>query len=526
MKIGVLFFSLVACIQLHAQPFVRLYGGSADEPAGFGSGYGGAPAVSAAYSPDGFIYLLSYTASNDSYVNLNRGFDDILILKLALNGDTVWSKTYGGTGNERAYQIKLLSDNTLGIAGKTSSNDGQFTGSKGDSDGFFMRINSNGDLVQFVRLGGSLVDSFYGFFEDDNNAFILFGETGSVDGDINQTSHAGSSEAWVVKITSTGAIAWQDLTSGIVNNIDWLETFWDGVKLPGTNGYLLMGITGDFTDFNTDNILVVKYNPVGEKDFVKAYGSNVQDSPGGIAIKGNEIFITARVGGTSSDVSDYNGGGADIWLLKTDFEANAIWNKSYGGTDVDYPYGVSIGQDGKVNITGITRSTNNFAEAWEAKGGFDAWLVQVNSDNGDTLLTRRIGGTEADFAHYFLPTFDDSGYLVGRTRSNDGDMSLNNGGADVFLSRVSYTEPLSNVKVKPIGFNLFPNPAQDQIQIQLTDWSALTTVQVYNSLGQLVHTDQFGGQNYQTSISDWSSGSYVVSLNNGQQVSRLKLIKQ
>lgn len=526
MKALLSLFSIVFLVQLQAQPFVRVYGGSADEPAGFGSGFSGAPAVSAAYSPDGFIYLLTYTASNDKFINLNRGSEDVWILKLTLNGDTVWSKTYGGSGNERAYQIKLLSDNTLGIAGKTTSNDGQFPGAKGDYDGFFMRINADGDLIQFVRLGGSLPDGFYGFFEDENNTFVLFGETGSVDGDINQTSHAGSLEAWVVKITTTGSIAWQDLTSGIVNNEDWIETFWDGLKLPGINGYIFMGVTGNFNDFNTDNILIAKYNPVGEKDFVKVYGSEAQDAPGGIAVKGNELFVTARVSGNTGDVTDYNGGGADFWLLKTDLEADLIWSRSYGGSDVEYPYGISIGQDGKVNLTGVTRSTNNFAAAWEPKGAFDAWLVQVNSDNGDTLLTRRIGGTETDFAHYFLPLFDDSGYLVGRTRSNDGDMALNNGGADVFLSRVSYTEPLAATSVKTLAFQAYPNPASTQFNINLSEWNSNTNIQVINSLGQVIYSSQFSGANHQIQTDNWSAGTYVVVLNNANQIGRLKLVKQ
>lgn len=515
----------LSSVALTAQPFLNLYGGSGDEPAGFGSGYSGAPAVYAAYSADQHIYLLTYTSSSDNFINLNRGLDDIWVIKLALNGDTIWSKTYGGSDSERAYQIKVLSDNTIGICGKTYSNNFDFTGLKGGFDAFFLRINSNGEIIQNLRYGGSMDDAFYGFLEDDNNNFVLFGETGSVDGDIIQTSHAGSMEAWVIKINAQGQIAWQQLTSGLVNDSDWIETFWDGVKLPGSNGYMLMGVTGNFNDFNTDDILLVKINPVGDKDFVKVYGSAAQDAPGGIAVKGNEVFLTTRVSGASGDVTDYNGGGADVWVVKTDLEAEILWKRSYGGTDVEYPYGISVGNDGKVYVAAVTRSSNNFAEAWEPFGGFDAWLLQLESENGDTLLTRRIGGTDSDFAHYFLPIFDDSGYLVGRTRSNNGVVFGNNGGVDVFLSRVLYNQPLSLPPSSTFDFDIYPNPASDFITISIPE-NAAGTLEIRNGLGQLMKTESLTNPNQMLDISMLSTGFYTLSIADKNLKLVKKLVKQ
>ena len=48
---------------------------------------------------------------------------------------TMWTQTYGGTNEERAYSLIITSDNGYAIAGYTSSNNGDFWLVKTDGNG-------------------------------------------------------------------------------------------------------------------------------------------------------------------------------------------------------------------------------------------------------------------------------------------------------------------------------------------------------------------------------------------------------
>lgn len=59
---------------------------------------------------------------------------DILLLKLDANGQEVWKKMYGGSGNDRGGTLTTTTDGGYLLAGSSSSNDGDFSGTHGSSD--------------------------------------------------------------------------------------------------------------------------------------------------------------------------------------------------------------------------------------------------------------------------------------------------------------------------------------------------------------------------------------------------------
>ena len=69
------------------------------------------------------------------------GGADILIVKTDANGDTLWTRTYGGIGDDGASFVKQTSDGGYIIAGSTRS-----FGS-GLNDAFLIKIDSIGIIV-------------------------------------------------------------------------------------------------------------------------------------------------------------------------------------------------------------------------------------------------------------------------------------------------------------------------------------------------------------------------------------------
>lgn len=60
--------------------------------------------------------------------------------------------------------------------------------------------------------------------------------------------------------------------------------------------------------------------------------------------------------------------------------------------------------------------------------------------------------------------------------------------------------------------NAYPNPAQDNISIELSGFSGLVTVDVFNVIGELVHSIRTNNSIERIDVSDWSEGNYTLSI--------------
>ena len=98
---------------------------------------------------------------------------------------------------------------------------------------------------------------------------------------------------------------------------------------------------------------------------------------------GNEEWINESLKGNS--VQQTTDGGyiitgnlyGDVWLIKTDSQGQEEWNQTFGGSTGDYGNSVQQTTDGGYIITGRTTSFGN-------GGGGDVWLIKTDSD-GNTV---------------------------------------------------------------------------------------------------------------------------------------------
>ncbi|MEL6537607.1 MAG: hypothetical protein AAFQ98_19460, partial [Bacteroidota bacterium] len=120
-----------------------------------------------------------------------------MITKMSPAGVELWTKTYGGSTHDYAWGVTEVSDGYL-LAGEARSTDGDVSQSFGNSDGWLVKVDLNGNLMWEKSFGGSGNDNFRSIEPTDDGNFILGGTT-IVDGD---------GQFWLVKVDPSGNEIW------------------------------------------------------------------------------------------------------------------------------------------------------------------------------------------------------------------------------------------------------------------------------------------------------------------------------
>ena len=117
--------------------------------------------------------------------------DDTFLLKIDANGNVIWSKTYGGNKDESSTKVIQTKDNNYLIVGSTQSY------GFGQEDIFLIKTTSEGDTIWTKTYGGSSTDVGRHVIEASKGYYIL-GDTrsfsvGGKDMCIFQTNELGNS---------------------------------------------------------------------------------------------------------------------------------------------------------------------------------------------------------------------------------------------------------------------------------------------------------------------------------------------
>jgi hypothetical protein len=90
------------------------------------------------------------------------------VLKYDLAGNRIWEKYFGGTGNDELRSVIVTNDGLIAAVGLTEIRDPK-------GDGYFLKIFNNGDTV-FTKVFGGIYDDFANdLVQKDNDDYIICG---------------------------------------------------------------------------------------------------------------------------------------------------------------------------------------------------------------------------------------------------------------------------------------------------------------------------------------------------------------
>lgn len=476
----------------------------------------------------GYIIVGSSSSTDGDVTSVNHGGGDVWVVKTSSTGVIEWQKCYGGTKQDTGICVDFTSDGGYLVGAYTYSNDGDVTGnhSANYTDILLLKLSSMGTLQWMKTYGGTANEYIFSIKSTPDGGSILVGNTYSNnDGDVNGSHFSlGTNDAWVLKLSSNGAIQWGKCFGG--TSTDSIRE----ILLTSDGGYIFAANTastnGDVTSVFNGYIdyWVVKINSTGTIQWQKCYGGTAEENitsinsttDGGYILGGNSNSNNGNVTG--------NYGSFDYWIVKINATGTIQWQKNFGGSSSDSASGgVQQTTDGGYIIGGYTDSTNGNVTG--ANGSTDFWFVKLNA-LGNLSWQKALGGTAIDISYSSQKTTDGGYIITGFTASNNGNVTGNHGSSDAWVVKLATDNLSTHDFLEKSILTLFPNPAKDNISLQLDHFIPSQEITITDILGKTIYNQKLIGLTTTINISNLKQGVYFLSLTYGTQKTTQKFIKE
>ncbi|MFD1062733.1 hypothetical protein ACFQ1Q_05700 [Winogradskyella litorisediminis] len=408
--------------------FVTTLGGSKNESA-----------QSVISTVDGGYAVLGFTQSNDLNITDKQDESfDYWVIKFSPEDTIEWQKTYGGSDDDRGREIIQTQDGGYTLIGTSASNDFDVTDNNGSQDFWIVKLDNQGNISWEKSFGFQGDDMGVSVIQTTDLGYLITGvldvtsSNGLGNTGRNSTRHAGG-DYWVIKLNASGDLEWSRYFGG-----NFTDTAEGAVEMPDGGFIIAGGSDSEDTDITgnkgTYDFWVIRINSSGDLVWEKSFGGSQTDEARAIAkTSDGNIVITGDTRSNDLDVLG-NNGAADFWLIKIDIDGNLLLQKTFGGSGFDVARDVSPTRNGGFLVTGSSRSSDG--DVSENKGQNDAWALKTDS-NGNIQWQKSIGGSNIDFAYSITELNDQSVIVVGDTTSNDGDITENRGFTDLLLFKIN-----------------------------------------------------------------------------------------
>lgn len=262
---------------------------------------------------DGGYVVVGEARSNDGDVSFNNGFTDCWLIKISSTGNLLWERSYGGSAGETGFSVRATSDGGFVIGAIASSSNGDVTDPLGLEDFWVIKTDAQGEIEWQRNYGGSSFELICSVIPLPNGGYILGGTTISADGDIEVAF--GSNDIWLAQLDESGEIMWSSSFGGSAT--DQLRR----ISLHSSGDILVAGFTdsndGDITLNNGDrDAWVLRISSTGELLWQQAMGGTGSDVFTEVhPTTDNGYIVVGSTTSTNGDVSG-NNGGRDMWVVK------------------------------------------------------------------------------------------------------------------------------------------------------------------------------------------------------------------
>jgi hypothetical protein len=270
------------------------------------------------------------------------GFDCYLVAT-NLEGEMLWSKTFGGEGEDYCWGLVPADDGGYVLVGETTS-----FGS-GAEDCYLVKTDASGNEVWSATFGGQEGDRCFSIAPAEDGGFLLAGQTYS--------EGAGDRDAYLVSTDASGQQRWSRTFGGSVSDVA------HSVTRTAEGDFIVTGYTTSLAS-DQDDPYLIRIDAEGELRWTRVIPMEGVNH----TLTGEQATDGGFVLGGFSELSSTGARGA--LLVKTDAEGNLEWFRDILLTTA----GRSVGYTVRATFDGGSILTGHTTEG--SAGDLDLLLVK------------------------------------------------------------------------------------------------------------------------------------------------------
>ncbi|UTN03389.1 T9SS type A sorting domain-containing protein [Flavobacterium bizetiae] len=448
---------------------------------------------------DGGFILAGTSSSSTGFQKKEdcKGITDFWVVKLDASGGEQWQRTIGGSGQDELLCAFQTKDGGYILGGSSSSNPpvisikpdaksitttkadlfNKSEKSRGNMDYWIVKLDKQGDIEWQRTYGGQYADVLRSMEQTTDNGYILAGYSNSpISGD-KTVSNKGIGDFWIIKITDTGEIQWQ-------------------------NTY---GAEGD------DQPYVIH-----------------QTSDEGYIVGGNSNSKNAltTMGGIVSNGTDY-------WVLKLARDGEVLWSKTYDFGKVDILTSLVENKDQTYLIGGYAQSENKRPREGivgkamnmvnKEKDGINDYIALKIDEKGEEIWKKTVGSAGEDILRKLVETRD-GGYLMAGTSNSSASKDKNGsiGGNDFWVVKLKDKEKVEKVKS---SIEAIPNPVTTFTNVIIGYDFKEGTATLVDMTGRILQEFGITSRTVPVNLSTYSEGIYIIKIKTDVKTESVKVIK-
>lgn len=216
------------------------------------------------------------------------GNSDVWFVKTNASGDSLWSRTYGGSDWEDCHSLQPTTDGGYILAGSVTSSNIYY-------NMLLIKTDSEGNQIWTRTVDTGVSDRCYSVWQTTDGGYILGGE---------RITSTNNSDILIVKISAEGDSLWSRIFGG--SQSDKCEC----VQQTSDGGYVFVGNTFSYGSGASD-IWLLRTNADGDSLWSRTFGGASEENCSWIEQMLDGSF--ALLGWSNS----YGNTAADFWLIKT-----------------------------------------------------------------------------------------------------------------------------------------------------------------------------------------------------------------
>lgn len=253
-------------------------------------------------TPDKGFLIAGYQGSSMTSSTYN-----MRLIKTDINGDTLWTRNYGGNSEERAFDMAICPDEGFILTGFTKSS------GAGGKDLYIVKTDKDGHLQW---------EKTYGYDTDEEGHSIVTSTDGGyfIAGKLNR--YDGSGDLWFMRLNAQGDSLWTKVYGGDRRDeVGQVHRTADG-------GYIFAGTRGHALTLGyITNIYVIRFDAAGDTLWTREIGDdNYWESGGDILEQDDGTFILVGYYQNKNYIAKLDADGKTLWEKMSEQEQNGGFN--------------------------------------------------------------------------------------------------------------------------------------------------------------------------------------------------------